>query len=73
MITTVKLEERIQELEGIQQRVLEFEATPDPEYDIQDIEGEIPNEQKKLMKKYEEAKERTLAKLEEEKDKYLGS
>ena len=28
-------------------------------------------EQKKLMKKYEEAKERTLAKLEEEKDKYL--
>jgi hypothetical protein len=68
---TVKLEERIEELVGIQQRVLDFEATPDPEYDAEDIEGEIPNEQKKLMKKYEEAKERTLAKLEEEKEKYL--
>ena len=45
---TSKIMEKVQELRRNTTKNIEFEATPDPEYDIQDIEGEIPNEQKNL-------------------------
>jgi hypothetical protein len=66
-----ELSQKIKELERMQQRILDFEATPDPEYDVEDIEGDVKSDYKNLMKKYEEAKEKTLQKLDTEREKYL--
>ena len=66
-----QLEEKIKELEDINKRISEFESEPNPEYDIDDIQSEVEPEQKKIMKSYEQAKEKTLKKLDNEKEKYL--
>jgi len=67
----VGVKEKITELEDISKRIQDFEAEPDPEYDVDDMQGEVKTEDKKLMKNYEQAKEKTLKKLDDEKANYL--
>jgi hypothetical protein len=68
-VTVVK--DKIKELEEINERIIAFEAEPDPEYDVDDMQGEVKKEDKKLIKTYEQAKEQTLNKLDEERSNYL--
>lgn len=68
-VTVVK--DKIKELEEINERIVAFEAEPDPEYDVDDMQAEVKKEDKKLIKNYEQAKESTLNKLDEERANYL--
>ena len=68
-ITSIKT--KIDELEVIQNKIKDFENEPDPEYDVDDMQSEVKTEEKKLIKNYEQAKEKTLKKLDSEKGNYL--
>ena len=63
--------EKIKEMEDVSKRIQAFEAEPDPEYDVDDMQSEIEPGDKKLIKSYEQAKEQTLKKLDDEKSNYL--
>ena len=68
-----EVKEKIKELEDLIQRISDFENEPDPEYDVDDMQAEVEPGQKKIMKSYEQAKERTLKKLDNERENYLES
>jgi len=68
-VTAVK--DKITELEEISARIVAFEVEPDPEYDVEDMQSEVKTQDKKIMKNYEKEKEKTLAKLNEERSNYL--